>query len=267
MGVNGGNTYEITGLILTYNEEANIRRTLNQLTWLPEILVVDSYSTDQTVSICEEFDNVVVHQRGFDTHTDQWNFGLKICRQRTEWLLALDADYYVTGKLVREIQNWLSQEEIPYNGFWVNFKYAIEGEVIDSGIYPPVQILYRPGKAVYVKEGHTQRIKVEGRSGRFENEVIHDDRKSFDRWLINQNQYARLEAAYLLNLKDKECLPGKQDRLRVRSKFTPFLMFLYCILARSGWRDGKAGWLYAFQRLIAEVLLQYHMILNRLKKD
>ena len=267
MGVTSGEPYDITGLMLTYNEEANIRRSLNQLTWLPEIVIVDSYSTDQTLSICEEFDNVVVYQRGFDNHTDQWNFGLQKCRGRTEWLLALDADYFVTGKLVREIQNWLSHDEIPYNGLWVNFKYAIEGEVIESGIYPPVQILYRPENAVYVNEGHTQRIKVEGQNGWLNNEVIHDDRKSLDRWLANQNQYALLEAEYLLHLELKEELAGKLDRLRVRSKLTPVFMFLYCILARSGWRDGKAGWLYAFQRLIAEVLLQYHLILNRFKKD
>lgn len=267
MGLNISKDHKIAGLILTYNEEANIRRTLNQLTWLPEIVVIDSYSCDQTISICQEFGNVVVHKRNFDNHTNQWNYGLEQCRDRTDWLLALDADYYIPDKLGEEIQNWLSKSYIPYDGFWANFKYAIEGVTISSGIYPPVKILYRTNSAEYMNEGHTQRVRVSGSSGQLKNEVIHDDRKSFERWIISQNSYAQLEAEYLLNKESENQTHKKQDRIRLRHKLTPVFVFFYCILLRSGWRDGKAGWLYAFQRLIAEVFLQYHLILKRLKKD
>lgn len=267
MGVNSNKTYDIAGLILAYNEEANIRRTLNQLTWLPEIVVIDSHSTDQTVNICQEFENVVIHQRKFDNHTNQWNYGLGKCVERTEWLLALDADYFIPDQLSKEIQDWLSKNKIPYNGFWVNFKYAVEGVVIRSGIYPPVQVLYRADNAEYINEGHTQRISVTGSNGQLINKIIHDDRKSFDRWIMSQNNYAKLEAQYLFKKEGQNKINKKQDRIRVRYKFTPVFLFLYCILARNGWRDGKAGWLYAFQRLIAEVLLQYHLILKRFKKD
>lgn len=267
MAVINSKPYEIAGLVLTYNEEANIRRTLTQLTWMPEIVVVDSYSSDQTISICQEFDNVVIHKREFDNHTNQWNYGLDKCTNTAEWLLALDADYFIPDELSEEIQNLLYKSGIPYNGFWVNFKYAIEGVVIHSSIYPPVQILYRIDNAKYVNEGHTQRIKVKGRSGWLKNSVVHDDRKPFDRWLISQNKYAKLEAEYLLDKESKNGRNKRQDSIRLRHKLTPVFLFLYCILVRSGWRDGKAGWLYAFQKLIAEVLLQYHLILKRFKQD
>ena len=74
---------QITPLVLTFNEEANIGRTLARLTWAPRVVVVDSHSTDRTLEIVRGFPNVEVVQRAFDTFASQWNFGLKSVR--TAW--------------------------------------------------------------------------------------------------------------------------------------------------------------------------------------
>ena len=84
------NLFDITPLILTYNEEANIERTLSGLKWARQIVVLDSNSTDQTASIVERFDNVRFVRRQFDNHTAQWNFGL--AEIQTPWVLTLDAE-------------------------------------------------------------------------------------------------------------------------------------------------------------------------------
>ncbi|MGH8650120.1 MAG: glycosyltransferase [Burkholderiales bacterium] len=63
----------ITPLILTYNEAPNIERTLRQLTWAKRIVVVDSFSTDETLDILKEFQQVQVYQRKFDTAASQDN--------------------------------------------------------------------------------------------------------------------------------------------------------------------------------------------------
>src|SRR5436853_2457479 len=80
----------ITPLILTYNEAANIGRTLEQLRWARDIVVVDSFSDDETVEIAGSFPHVRVFQRKFDNHGAQWNFGLSETGIATEWVLALD---------------------------------------------------------------------------------------------------------------------------------------------------------------------------------
>ena len=67
---------QITPLILTYNEAPNIGRTLEQLRWAHEIVVVDSFSTDQTLEIVSQFPQVRVFQRVFDDFVGQWDFGL-----------------------------------------------------------------------------------------------------------------------------------------------------------------------------------------------
>ena len=91
---------KITPLILTYDEEANIGRTLERLTWAEQILVIDSYSTDATLDILDEYPQVEVVQRSFDNFASQCNFGLQhIC---TEWILSLDADYVLSDELVDE---------------------------------------------------------------------------------------------------------------------------------------------------------------------
>src|SRR2546428_5645948 len=92
---------EITVLILTYNEAPNIRRTLERLRWAHRIVVVDSYSTDETVEIAKGFPNVDLVQRRFDSFARQCNFGLEQIRSR--WVLSLDADYVLSDELLKEI--------------------------------------------------------------------------------------------------------------------------------------------------------------------
>ena len=84
---------QITPVVLTYNEAANIGRVLARLTWADRVVVLDSFSTDETESIASGYPNVTFQQRRFDTHANQWNFGLRETGIGTPWVLALDADY------------------------------------------------------------------------------------------------------------------------------------------------------------------------------
>src|SRR5215467_12354062 len=95
---------QITPLILTYNEAPNIARALAGLSWAKEIVVVDSFSDDETVAMAKSFSNVRMVQRAFDNHRNQWEFGLKETGITTPWVLALDADYVVTQELIAELK-------------------------------------------------------------------------------------------------------------------------------------------------------------------
>src|SRR5690349_12293856 len=95
----------ITPLILTYNEAANIGRTLECLTWAREVVVVDSSSDDETLEIVSGFPNARVVQRMFDSHAAQSNFGLTETGIATEWILALDADFVLTREMIDELES------------------------------------------------------------------------------------------------------------------------------------------------------------------
>src|SRR5205809_7692549 len=95
---------QITPIVLTYNEAANIRRTLVQLRWAKDIVVVDSFSDDATVGIVAQLPRAWVFQRRFDTHEKQWNYALRETNIITGWVLALDAGCVLTPEVVEEIK-------------------------------------------------------------------------------------------------------------------------------------------------------------------
>ncbi len=134
---------EITPLILTFNEAPNIRRTLEKLTWAKEILVVDSFSTDETLEIVKSFPQTRIVQRKFDTFAGQCNFGLG--EIKTEWVLSLDADYVLSDDLNREIAQLKSENDIA--GYRAGFTFLIYGHRLRASLYPPRTVLYRKSAA------------------------------------------------------------------------------------------------------------------------
>lgn len=245
---------KISCLIISYNEENNIRRSLNSINWCRDVLIIDSGSQDKTVEIISSYDNTRVLTREFDTFANQCNYGLQ--HLNSEWVLSLDADYIVTKALEDEIKSVVYQKRDKltcYHGYYIPFKYCINGKRIRSGLLPPRVSLYRREFAEYVDVGHAHKIIIEGSIGRLSSYLLHDDRKTLWIWLSNQKRYQSLEAEMLKNTRSS-ILPV-QDKIRKHTWLTPFLAFFICIIARGGILDGKEGFIYAFQRLIAESLL------------
>jgi glycosyltransferase involved in cell wall biosynthesis len=262
---------DITALILTYNEKENIGRTLESLTWVPRVIIIDSYSTDETLKLASSYPNVSVVQRAFDSHTNQWNFGLE--KVETPWVLTLDADYQLSDRLVAEIQNLNPGENIA--GYEAQFEYQIGGRSLRASVYPPRVVLFRLNQGKYVDDGHTQLLRIDAskepgpsntraRIERFSGKIYHDDRKPLTRWLQEQDRYAKLEARHLLSIPVEQL--SFQDRLRGRVFFAPPAMFLYLLFGRGLILDGWRGWYYVAQRTIAELLLSLRLIEARVRQ-
>ena len=250
---------QITPLILTYNEAPNIARTLDGLRWAGEVVVVDSFSVDDTAKIAASFPNVRVIQRAFDCHRNQWEFGLKQTGINTEWVLALDADYIVTTDLINEMQDLRPSDGT--TGYRARFIYCVSGKRLHSGIYPPVTVLYRKSAADYIQDGHTQRVSLFGRIEDLRSPLLHDDRKPLKRWFESQKRYTRLEAQKLRAANPAEL--SSLDRIRRWPLVVPPLALFYCLVVRAGIFDGWAGFYYAFQRTLAELMLSLYLIENR----
>lgn len=123
----------LSGVIITYNEERNIKRCLSSLEDVcDEIVVVDSFSTDDTKAICEQFDLRFI-QNGFGGHIEQKNFAME--QASYDHVLSLDADEALSDELKAEIkrvkQNWQGHAYrfnrlTNYCGQWIKY----------SGWYP-----------------------------------------------------------------------------------------------------------------------------------
>lgn len=245
---------EITGLLLTYNETPNIDRTLQRLTWLKRIVVIDSYSSDETPAIVRRYPQVELYQCRFDTFANQCNYGLQ--QIESEWVLSLDADYVLTQELIDEIK--ALPAETPIDGYFARFKYCVFGRPLRGTLYPPRQVLYRRSRASYADDGHGHRVQVQGQSATLNGYIHHDDRKPLKRWLWAQDRYMIVEAQKLLNTPTKAL--NLADRLRRRKIVAPFVVLFYCLVINKVILDGWPGWYYAFQRMLAEMLLSIRLI-------
>ncbi|MBD2254503.1 glycosyltransferase family 2 protein [Nostoc parmelioides] len=245
---------QITPLILTYNETPNIARTLKHLTWAKQIIVIDSYSTDATLEILESYSQVKFFKRKFDTHSQQWNYGLE--QVQSPWVLSLDADYSLTDELIYEISTLPFDGSI--DGYFAKFKYCVFGKPLKGTILPPRQVLFRRDKATYIDDGHTQFLQVNGNSAMLSGYIHHDDRKPLSRWLWAQDRYMVLEVQKILTTPSNELSQG--DRIRKQKVIAPFIILFYCLILKGGILDGWHGWYYAFQRFLAEILLSIRLI-------
>ena len=252
---------DITPLILTYNEDANIGRTLAKLGWAARIVVVDSGSSDTTKEIAARYPAVEVVERKFDDHASQWNFGLLQVRSR--WALTLDADYELSDELISELSDLAPQDTV--SGYTARFVYRVFGKQLRGTIYPARTVLFRTKSGTFFNAGHTQRVRLSGTTRELRGIIFHDDRKSLSRWIASQQRYAPLEASHLLSSEKSEL--RFTDRIRRLAWPAPLLVFAYTLFAKGCIFDGIAGWYYVLQRTFAEVLIALEIVDQQLRSS
>lgn len=243
----------LTVVVLAYNEEPNISRSLDSVSWAERIIVIDSGSADRTVAIAKSFPNVTVVSRAFTTHAEQWNVGLDAVK--TPWTLAMDADYVFPDAAPAAIRSAMLRDDA---GFSAPFRYLVYGKKIRGSVLPPRTILFRTGHGRYWQDGHTQQLQLRGSLGLLPFDVSHDDRKPISRWLQSQISYARLEAQKIASRRGT-ALP-RNDLIRKAVVLAPPLIFLLVYVVRGGFLSGWRGLFYALQRLVAELLLSLFLI-------
>ena len=249
---------QITPLILTYNEAPNIRRTIAKLLWARQIVVIDSGSTDETLNILAEYRQANVIQHPFSDFAAQCNFGLM--QVQTPWVLSLDADYELSGELLKEMAN-LSPSTTTA-GYRASFIYRINGRALRGSLYPARVVLYRR-EAYYQNEGHGHRVLVSGAVRDLAGAIYHDDRKSLAHWIASQQRYADEEARYLTDTPAVQL--KRADRIRRMGWPAPLGILFYVLFVKGCIFDGWAGWSYAMERLVAETLIALALAERRLR--
>jgi hypothetical protein len=247
---------EITPVILTYNEAANIGRSLERLTWAREIVIVDSHSTDDTLAIAGGFPNVRVMQRPFDTHAQQWRFAVEETGITSGWVLRLDADYMVEPALRDEIAALAPEPATA--ACEIAFTYCMDGRPLRASLYPALPVLFRRGRGRFVQDGHTEKLRIDGPVVKLRQRLLHDDRKSLERWLQSQSRYQAQEVEKLVTRPWSEL--SWPDRIRCTRVLGPLAVAVHCLLVKGLLFDGKAGLLYTAQRITADLILSMHLL-------
>ena len=120
---------KLSVFIITYNEERILDKCLNKLSWVDEIVVVDSGSTDATLAICKKY-HVKVFHNDFQGFGAQKQFALE--KTSNDWVMSLDADEILSNELIDEIQTVLSTTST-YNGYYIKRKHVFLGKIFDYG--------------------------------------------------------------------------------------------------------------------------------------
>jgi glycosyltransferase involved in cell wall biosynthesis len=252
----------ISVVILTRNEETNIARCLDSVSWSDDILVVDSFSEDRTVEISKRHGARVI-QRSFEDFASQRNFASEQGNLKHEWVLHLDADEIVTPELGAELQRAILGDKDAYR---VSSKLIFCGKFLrHAGLFPWYQVRFGRKQALRFKQvGHGQRETLEpGRIGTLKSSLLHFNfSKGLCDWIEKHNRYSTAEARQNVYGYTDDDVPKLDlfsiatDRRRRAAKkifrrlpCRATIRFIYMYLFRGGILDGKAGFTYC--RLLA----------------
>jgi glycosyltransferase involved in cell wall biosynthesis len=227
---------EISVVVLTKNEEKNIRPCLETLRWADELLVLDSFSDDATVEIARNM-GAEVHQRRFVSYPSQRNAALELASK--EWVFFVDADERVTPELAGEIQRVVNERA--FAGCWVPRKNYIFGKWIRrAGWFPDYQLrLLCRDKARYDERREVHElVGLNGEAGYLGNLMIHYNYDTVEQFRAKQDVYTDYEAQMMFEA-------GQRARLH-NLILQPLRQFHWRYIALEGYKDGWRGLLLSF---------------------
>jgi glycosyltransferase involved in cell wall biosynthesis len=227
-------TAKLSVTVITLNEEANIRRTLESVQWADEIIVLDSGSTDRTVDICREFTDKVYHQEwlGFGRQKNA-----AIDKATGDWVLSLDADEPVEKDLAAEIRT-IMESPNSNDGYRIPRKTFFLGKwVRHGGWYPDYNLrLFRKGKGRFEERKVHEAIRVDGTVGHTRNAILHYAYPDLTSYLSTINKYSSLAVDVMA---EKGVSPVRTTWLSI--VFRPVFTFCLKYFFRLGFLDGKHG--------------------------
>ena len=227
------NKQSITGLIITYNEEKNIREVLGCFDFCDEIIIVDSYSTDKTLEIAKEFSNVKIIQNKFEDFTKQRNLALE--NANNDWILFLDGDERITPPLRKEIIETVKKPDAK-DAYYFYRKFFFENKPINySGTQNDKNFrLFRKSKAKYIvdKKVH-ETLEVNGTIGVLKNKLLHYSVSDYESYKQKMLRYGKLKGIELAK---------KKKKYNTITQFSKtFINFFKTYILKLGILDGEKG--------------------------
>ncbi|WP_286915421.1 glycosyltransferase family 2 protein [Flavobacterium sp. UBA4197] len=237
------NNVKISGLIITYNEEKNIREVIECLDFVEEIIVLDSFSSDRTVEIAASYPKVKVIQNKFLDYTSQRNLALK--NASNNWVLFLDADERITPELKEEILNEVNKPETRDAYFFLRKFYFNQKPIHFSGTQTDKNYrLFKKEKAHYIPERLVhETLKVDGTVGILKNKLLHYSYDNYEVYKKKMINYGVLKGKELF-------LKGKKYSIFTHYLKTVF-KFIRAYLLRLGILDGKSGFILSYLQALS----------------
>lgn len=220
---------ELTAIVLTYNEEANITDCIESLRWTDRIVVIDCYSEDGTVDLAKDA-GAEVEKVAFDNFAQQRNSALELVK--SDWVFFVDADERGSNDLGAEIRKRLvEQKEVAW--YIPRHNFIFGKLTLGAGWYPDYQLrLFRRGYVRYERPVHEIAV-VDGQIGYLTNPLVHLNYIDPDHFHEKQRFYTDYDATVL---KEMGIRPKPYTYLTQAIRH-----FLWRYVTLKGYRDGIHG--------------------------
>jgi len=254
----------VTVVVLTLNEKDNIRRCLDCLERVDDIVVVDSQSTDETVATARDArPDARIFEHPFTNFGEQRNWALDNTQSVHDWILFVDADEFCTDGLLDEIAEFVREPGGSIGAYIAGRNYFLGRWLKHTTMYPSYQLrLLKVGQVRFRKEGHGQREVADGPLHYLKGYWRHEGfSKGVHQWIARHNNYSSDEVELILRLRNEKLRWGALvggDAIACRRAWKilgakmpmrPLGRFLYTYVFRLGFLDGYPGFLYCCLRV------------------
>jgi hypothetical protein len=227
--------HKLSVVIITLNEEKNIRRCLDSVSFSDEIIVVDSGSNDNTCLIARDYtDKVMFHEMaGFG---EQKQFAIE--QATGDWILSLDADEWVSLDLRSSVKSLTASCNTPFDGYMIYRRNIYLGRPMKyCGWYRPILRLFRRGFGSFNSKLVHEEINVAGRTGLLRGDLMHEPYRDIFHQIDKMKNYARLDAQELV-LRGRKVY-GWQSPIHLMLR--PMWKFTEKYIVQQGFREGIHG--------------------------
>lgn len=224
----------LTIIITTYNEAFHIGALLDNIRWAEEIIVVDSFSTDDTVAIAKQ-KGAIIYERKYKGPADQKNWAIQ--KASNEWILLLDADERVTPELKKEVLALLDNPTKGIDAYWIpRQNYFLGKKIKYSGWQGDKVVRFFKSDCRYDDKQVHEEIVTDGIGvGVLAGKLDHYTYQNMDQFLDKMRRYAKWSA------QDHKAKTGRIGFFHLW--FKPAFRFVKHYFIKGGFRDGKAGFI------------------------
>lgn len=265
----------ISVVILTYNEEENLAGCLDSVQWSDDVVVFDSFSSDQTVQIARAHSSRVLQHR-FTDYASQRTAALKSVDYRHPWVLMLDADERVPQDLAHEMATAVAVAAEDTTLFRIRRKDHFMGKWLrwSSGYPTWFGRLMRP-ESIWIEREVNEEYHTTGRIEYLEGHLAHFPfNKGLHHWFAKHNRYSSMEAALWVSerirpvdvmglfSRDPTVRRRSAKRFLYRMPARPGIVFTYLFVIRLGFLDGMAGFRFCQLRSMYEKMIDLKLSLE-----
>ena len=223
---------KVSAVVIAYNDEPNMRACLESLSWADELIVVDSYSTDATTRISQEFtDKVFQHEfHGFGRLRNE-----AIAHASNDWVFSLDTDERATEEIRDEIRRRLQEGPDAEAYFVPRRNYFLGRRIRYCGWYPDYRQpqFFHKKHMRYIEDLVHESYELDGKIGYFRAEIDQYPFRNIDQYLQKMDRYSSLRA---------EVMRKYGARFHVHQLVThPLYTFFKMYFLRRGILDGMPG--------------------------